>query len=505
MNKIVKLNSLQSGAFSSSKNLLDFDLPSGRQYDLKNAYVNLVASMEQTDVSGNTGSGVYNYDIKWSQGGVNHSLPLPNVALVKNARMTSDKVPILEDIRRVDILRTQINQYADNLDDEAGIGYRKLYQNLPQGNIKVGAGLELQREGTIKSSVRDINIQIPLKDIFELGNTDTLPCDKLGACRIHLEMNFDKLAVQQLQGAGSRTDNSGAEFGETYYTEFENSAVAGGDLGTSEPFKTKMSYADIKNSPFYVGQKLSFSGTKQTAGVPSGAVNVETVITSITRVTTPGSEQGKLEIVVADRLTNNGATEDVSGITCDGVDADSLTLTILEAELVVEEKGMMEKMDELVYTTYTSEEDSASGNTSFNRQYTCEPECFNVMLCLPNKADIICGNDSGNRVENYRLQNDNVFLTDRAVEVSQPLYYDRTSMWFLNQGLPLRNLVDKFEKTTGKYDERFDGAEPVVFIGNPLPITPQRKQLQVTINGDSSGSGVEKLILYKSVVRNVKL
>ena len=69
MNKIVKLNSLQSGAFSSTKNLLDFDLPSGRQYDLKNAYVNLVASMTQTDADPTTGEGVYNYEAKWVQGG----------------------------------------------------------------------------------------------------------------------------------------------------------------------------------------------------------------------------------------------------------------------------------------------------------------------------------------------------------------------------------------------------------------------------------------------------
>ena len=502
MNKIVKLNSLQSGAFSSTKNLLDFDLPAGRQYDLRNAYVNLVASMDQTDTNPATGAGVYNWETKWVQGGVIHSLPLPNVALVKNARMTSDRVPILEDIRRVDVLRTQINQYAKNLDDTAGIGYRKLYQNLPQGNIKVGAGLELQRQGELKSSVRDVNIQIPLKDIFELGNSDTLPCDKLGGCRIHLEMNFDKVGVAQLQGAGTR---SGTQFGEEYYTEFENSAVAGGDLGTTEPFKTKMSYADIKNSPFYVGQKLAFTGTKRTAGTPTGAVNVETLITSITRITTAGADEGKLSIVVADRLTNNGATEDVVDISCDGVDVGALSLTFLEAELVVEEKGQMEKMDELVYSTYTSEEDSASGSTAFARQYSLEPECFNVLLALPNKADIICGNNGGNRVESYRLQNDNVFLTDRAVEPEEPLYYDRTSMWFLNQGLPLRNLEDAYEHTTGAYDNRLDGAEPVVFIGNPLPITPQRKQLQVSIDGDAGAGGVDKLILYKSVVRNVKL
>ena len=264
-----------------------------------NAYVNLVASMSQTDADANTGVGVYNYETKYLQGGVNHDLPLPNVALVKNARMTSDKYPILEDIRRVDILRTQLNQYADNLDDEAGIGYRKLYQNVPQGNIKVGAGLELHREGTLKSSVNDVNIQIPLKDIFELGKSDNLPCDKLGACRIHLEMNFDRLAVSQLQGAGKRT---GTEFGEEYYTEFENSAVAGGDLGITEAFKTKNAFADIKNSPYYVGQKLRFTGTKEQQEHQQVLFNVDTIITSINRITTAGADEGKLEILTETRL-----------------------------------------------------------------------------------------------------------------------------------------------------------------------------------------------------------
>ena len=506
MNSIVKLSSLQSGAFNSTKNLLDFDLPSGRQYDLRNSYVNLVGSMLQVDSDPATGLGVYNYQFQWTQGGAAHDAPLPNVALVKNARMTSDRVPILEDIRRVDILRTQLNQYAKNLDQDAGVGYRKLWQALPQGNIKVGLGLELQRQGELKSTVRDVNIQIPLKDIFELGNTDTLPCDKLGAARVHLEMNFDRLTVAQLQGVGSRTATAGSQFGKTYYTEFEDSAVAGGDLGTtSEPLKTKMSYADIKNSPFYVGQKLTFNGSKRTASTPTGAVMVQCVINSITRITTAGADQGKLSIVIATALTNNGATEDVVDINCDGIDATSLTLTILEAELVLEEKGTMEKMDEMVYSTYTSEEDSGNGNTSFSRLYSLEPEAYNVMIALPNKADIICANTGGIRVENYRLQNDNVFLTDRAVEPEEPLYYDRTSMWFLNQGLPLRSLEDAVEHTNGQYDARLDLALPTVFIGNPLPITPNRKQLQVTIDGDSASGGVDKIILYKSVVRKVKL
>ena len=503
MNKIVKLNSLQSGSFSSSKNLIDFDLPAGKQYDLKNGYVNLVGSMVQTDANPATGEGVYNYEFVWTDptGAIN-DIPLPNVAMVKNARMTSDKVPILEDIRRVDVLRTQLNQYGKNMDDNDGIGYRKLWQNLPDGNVKVGAGLELHRQGTLKSSVRDVNIQIPLKDIFELGNSDTLPCDKLGSTRVHLEMNVDRLGYRQLQGNATRTDE---DFGNAYFTEFEDSAIAGGALGTTEAFITKNVFADIKGSPFYVGQKLSFSGEKETGGVVGPVVNVETIITSITHITTPGANQGKLSILTSTDLDVNGATERVINIICDGVDVGSLDFTILQAELVVEEKGQMEKMDELVYSTYTSEEDNGNGNTSFSRMYSLEPEAFNVMLCVPNKGDIICRNTGGNCVESYRLQNDNVFLTDRPVEYKQPLYYDRTSMWFLNQGLPLRNLEDAMIHTKNAYDDRLTAMEQVVFMGNPLPITPQRKQLQVSIDGDSASNGVEKLILYKSVVRSVKL
>ena len=129
MNKIVKLQSEQSGPFNASRNLIDFDLMGGRQYDLRNSYVNLVGTMTQTDVVPGTGEGVYNWHALWAD--KDNSVTnyrFPNVALVKNARMTCDKAGTLEDIRRVDVLRTHLKQYTENEDDMRGQSYKDLSQ-----------------------------------------------------------------------------------------------------------------------------------------------------------------------------------------------------------------------------------------------------------------------------------------------------------------------------------------------------------------------------------------
>jgi len=507
MNSVLKLNAVQSGAFSSSKNLLDFDLPAGSQYDMDASYVNLLCDVATVDADVSTGVGVYNYEALWSHAGNNHDLALPNVALVKHARLTSEQVPVLEDIRRVDILRTQQDTYAKNLDDVEGVGYRKLFQQVNQGNIKYGPGLELFKEGSVKSVQRQVEVQIPMKDIFELGKMTALPGDKLGQVRVHLEMNFGKVALQQLQGAGARVSNNGNEFGESHYCNFEDSAVAGGDLGKAdEPLVTKQVFKDISESCYYTGMKLEMTGTKRSSGTPTGAVSQIAIIENIEHLKT-GANAGKLAITFNQRLTNNGAGEDVTGISIDGVNAQSITLTFLEAEMVLEKRMKNEPMDKLVYSTYTVEEDNGNALTDFARQYSVEREAFNVNICLPaTGTDITCENSGSTQFESYRLMNDQVFLTDRNVEYKKPLYYDRTSMYFLNQGLPLRNLTDRNERTEAKYEDRLTtNPRDIIFIGSPLPISPQMKQLQVDIRGDSAGAGVNKILLYKSVVRSLSL
>lgn len=497
MNKIVKTVSLQSGSFTATKNLIDFDLMGGRQYDLRNAYINLEAVVSQSDAYIVQSAGltpVFNWAMEWTNDGGTTTRPIAfdNSALVKNARLTSSTKGLLEDLRHVDILRNQLKTYTKSEDDYRGTLYKALNQPSNQNNIRLAPNIEFNALGTQTSRLNTLNVQIPLKDIFELGNTDNLPCDKLGDCRIHLEMNLDKVAIVQLQAAGSRA----TEFGKELYTEFENSVV-NVDITSVE---TKESFLDMGNSPYWVGQQLNILGTGAGAGPPANMDEVA-IVTQITR----DDNTNKLTLTLNRSVFTPTAGQFQENIVCDGTPFQSMDLTWTDAQLVVEEKGKTEQVGELQYMTYTNEEDNGNSLTAFSRQYGVEPECFNLMVCLPDtETGLICSNSARVQYANYRLRMDNKDLTNRQVDYQDPLYYDRVGMYFLNQNLPLKSLIEQNTNVREDYGQRFSGSTIYpIFIGNPLPVTPQRKQIQITING--AGTGVGEIQLYKSVVRNLKL
>ena len=496
MNKIVKTTSIQSGPFTATQNLVDFNIPGGRQYDLRNAYVNLTGLMTQTDASASATKPVYNWQSLWlaNDMATPTSLKFDNSSLVRNARFTSSSKGLLEDIRRVDVLRQQLKTYTKSEDEYRSTLYKALSQVEAQNNLRLASNIEFKSLGTQMSRLNNVNVQIPLSDIFELGKTDNLPCNSLGNCRIHLELNLDRLGLTQNQGAGTRNN----QFGNIEYTTFEDS-VAATDITSVE---TKVAFLDMANSPFWVGQQLSFSGTGAGTGPPADMVTEVAVVTNIVRSTATN----KLTLTLDRTVFTAGAGEYQTGITADGVNFASIDLTWTDAQLVIEEKATIEPMDELQYMTYTNEEDNGTGLTAFSRQYGVEQECFNLMVCLPDvTTGLTCTNPGGTQYSDYRLRLDNKDLTNRQVDYKDPLYYDRIAMFMLNQNLPLKSLTESHIAYLSGYASRFTAAQavPSIFIGNPLPITPQRKLVQINING--TGVGVNEIQLFKSVIRNMKL
>lgn len=127
MDKIIKLNSRQGGPFTATQNLCDFDIPADGTYDLSESYINLFArivgtasgatstSIPNMDLGNDGGNGraaaVTNLAVNWSAA-PNRSFY--NIAMVKNTSLTTEKVGVLEDIRRVDILRQILNEYTQS-------------------------------------------------------------------------------------------------------------------------------------------------------------------------------------------------------------------------------------------------------------------------------------------------------------------------------------------------------------------------------------------------------
>jgi len=489
MNKVVKLQSEQSGVFTAAKNLIDFTIPSygNTQYDMRNAYVNLVIRTTITDASANTGAGIYNFGFAWN---ADQKTSFENNALIKNTRLTSSRMGGLEDIRNSHLLRAAISPYKMSDDDWRGLEYKRLCQAYSQGNLKFAPNQDFRPTGAVKSRYRDVNVQIPLKDFLELGNADTFPTDKLGDCRLHLECNIDKLSIYQLQGAGTRT----TDFGNEKYTEFEDTAAGVNvtELTMKEPLK------DIKDSPYWVGQKLSFDLSGNS--VPS-VVGKEAVVSQISY----NEQTQKVSLGFAASIADASGSSTFSSITCDGVDVGSIEYSITEAQLILEQKGQNEPMNELQYKTYTNEADVGAGLTSFTRQYQVEPNCFNLLCVVgTDTTDLLPENENKTRFTSYRIRNDNKDLTNRRVEYQTPLYYDRTGMWMLNEGLPLKNLIEVNLNAETSYDNKYTtAAKDLIFIGTNLPMTPTPKLVQLSIEG--GGDGVKQLNLFKSVVKQMKL
>tara|TARA_R110000803_G_scaffold133488_3_gene200652 strand:- start:24 stop:1199 length:1176 start_codon:yes stop_codon:yes gene_type:complete len=390
-----------------------------------------------------------------------------------------------------------------NMDDKQGKDYMRLFQPTNQGNIQLAPGVEFIGEGSTKSIVHNTNIQIPMKDIFELGKMRKYPGDKLGKSRAHVEMNFDKITVTQRNGTGSRATNGGVDFVATSYTTFVDFGVNVGEVGTSaNPYVMKEAIQDIKDSPYWVGQKLIFTGTKRIATVDQPSQTITALITNLAINNT-----GALEITLATPIETLGATEDMIDITCDGVSATSVSFDILEAEIVLEEVAVSqyESMDQLEYSTFTNEGDNGNGLTSFSRQYSVEAEAFNLYVIPITQADILPENLTNTRFEKVRMMVDNEFVTNRDVETYSPLYYDQLGKTLLNANLPLRDLTDTNPDRNSTYNNRYIQGNRLIFIGTPLPLTPRRKQVQISIDGNGASGGVTKLELYKQVVRSVNL
>ena len=138
MNRLIKYQALQGGVFTANKNLVDFDIMDNTQHNLTNSYVNLRGVVNTTDTAPAPAiKGVYNYNFRWADSaGTASEYKFPNEALIKNTRFTCEnQAAPLEDIRRSDVLRTQLAHFTQSDDDVYGQSYKDLCQVRTQGEL----------------------------------------------------------------------------------------------------------------------------------------------------------------------------------------------------------------------------------------------------------------------------------------------------------------------------------------------------------------------------------
>ncbi len=571
MNTFVKLSSLEGGQFNAQNNLVSFEIPQNNHYNLNSAYLNLVCSVPITkefEKSSNNagatpftvanaestanGNGVYMPKFNTTKDdyttSVNNSVP--SSALIRNIKMTSQTQGIIEQIKRNDILRSNLNTYSKTRDDVTGDSYENLFVGIEGGHLPSSQFCDINREGTVPSrNLLRQPIRIPLKDMLNFCKVRQYNTGKYGRTKLELELDLERVQVSQQMGSDvdgvfpNGNDPDGTALGNQDLFKMINITTNIG-AGMNE---LQMSYNGttgvrvlnrLEDCPFHVGQKLLVSGTytKGDGAERIGDGNVFVATRKVKQIKynrgendvgmsgTPGSLDtvGSLTLVLdGDPLVSGGdltGTETITNVIVRGADCEFGNLVVDFAEIVLEQIApsniQPDNGQPIQFSTFETEEFTTSANLTFQRMFECPPNCSNLYIMRPED-----GTGGGQlvslqgNISDYRIRVDNKDVSDRPINLrnsqqnlkgicADPLHHQKLAIALQNSGLQLKslnemnqNLIDGEAYSPANFDVN------TMVIGQVLPITQSPKNVQVNINSDVAG--VQRLILFKEVLKQV--
>jgi hypothetical protein len=495
LNKYSLLNSVQAGAFTNSNRHINFTIPEGGVYDMSQCFIQLVTRCITAS------SQVANLCLKNSTS----VLTPKNVDLIRNCSLIGAKVGKLEDITRVNVLQSNLLELTKSTTEKASM-INSLYQVRDlQNGFLLSPWVEWHKEGVEPSIFRDNYLRIPLSQLFSLGSS-IVDTSKTGALDVHIELeNLSYVQFEEVKLFHSPTllDEGLFQTVTTATNEITTKAFVASPLAG-------IKYESVEESPYFVGQQLLLDWSGKPTGpepviiqeiVRNVATNTLTLTINYTFSQTPPTTYAGIRLTEP-TSTNTG------------------TLSIANANLgVCEVVGGKMAGDVLEYMTYTVEQYSNNAN-SLERIFEVEPTAVNAFLMFNNNtSNLISRNE---KVKSYRIRIDDTDVYDRDTVVNyndgvgkvlchDPLHYDSINRTFLNASLPLKNLtcLNQLRNDAGNsvtLEDRFKERDlQLLMLACPLPLTAGSKKVQFSVATKDSADRVENVILFKQVIKSVKL
>ena len=510
MDKVIKISSQQGFSDSytnaqkpSNLNLLDFTIPSGMNIDMSKSYVAINA--EVTNDSGKPVNAQFYLDVVNDE-----KINVPSSALVRNCHISNNQGQV-ESIRRLDSLNCGLFYLTDEAEErQSNLNVLGNFPGMRGTNNRSSYLLDcvtnnVSPDGaTINSSHLSRNIsrdiKIPLKEMFGCCVSEAYSTDKFGETRIHIETNFVKGAGAGLKsrilGGNERTslmfDNT------NNYGDFvEQTAIAAG--ASTVKLESSGRYTNWQLvCPFFVNQQVDLSAT-----ISGGQPAIVNTVHTITAMEFQGDNRtpnglGKVFLTLnPPAYTNNAGAGafNVSNISIKARTTPTLTNVINRAELVLH-TSTEQPDDDIVFNTYTSEEDNGNKLTSFHRQYSVEGEASGLLVACIDDGEIL----PSRAIESYRYAVDNEEQTsNRDITTGTPIQYERIQRCLDRQlGLGFKNAQLKYLTN----DTTQSGAypKPVSMICETLPQSQSSKKVGLSIE---CASQLQQIILYKSMEKKI--
>ena len=505
MNRFIKYQSNEAGNFTASRNNVTFNIPAS-DYNFADSYVELSISVDGETYAAEAHAGCLSLFRTLGRG--NDKRSVRNETLVRRVRFSTQD-QMLEDIDRVDLLRQTLGTYTTDPVEKLGESYKSLSQPVQFGQMStVFRDVYTLGGAEHDASAVEAKIQIPLKDLIELGKESEMPLSQLGSSRLELFLELGNINLDPRQ-----VDIIGPEGGFNPITiQTAEHTAAAGDGPTVTTISIPDTYfsqtEEYQTFPLYVGQAVECVAATDPAPGASAVVRPNNKIISLVRA------GNQINITFLESIfTALTDTESAAIVIAPAAPEALPTAKIKQAAIVLSEYTQpLGKVDEIRYSTYTTELMSEGGDNMY-RQTLVEPTAFNIFLCDASTLPF----STGANWATYRLSVNNTPILDRLADVSVAQrngeHYELIGRALANGGMPFNNILEA-DYNMDALAQGIEEAEPAIatwtstntstvkMIAAPVPITANMKPVLIELNGiDALGN----LALYKQVVRSVKL
>ena len=481
--RIVRTQGLQVGPFSGSNNNVDIRMNGGQVVNMAKSYIECELRANITPATTDTTSaGIYDVQVNF---GTNNSNPAFSVGLVRNCRLSSQNQGMLEEVNRVDILKTNLNNITMSRDEKLSLSVSSLAQTKNYGKQRYGLFSDLLSEGTDKSKQVVPRVKIPLSQLFGLGAQSQLDLNRTGDLNFHVELN------NQILQASIPANNYDATM-IVCQKAGSPSGVIPASTANLKSVDLNMKFETLDQLPYWVGQHGTFTGVDSGAG--ETFTTASQVITEISRAPATGI----VTLTFASDITTTTASQSWSNVkfTPDVAGA-SATISIENVSLVSTELMGASPSGQVSYFTYETEQLTVASTEKLSQIFSLPPDCIGYYAMFPQADTLTSGFTNP---KEYRNRLDNEPENTRPVEFDSPLYYEQIRKTLINGGMRLRDL-NLYTDISVDPNTSISGGGKWEMIMSPVPQTQGNKILQMNISATAGNNGPASINLYKQIVK----
>ena len=481
---IVRIQGNQVGPFTATNNIVDINISGGQVIDMTRSYVEMELRSSYVHTGANlaiSSNATFNPVVSTTEAGDGIAY---DVQMIRNCRLQSQNQGHLEEINRVDVLRTGLNNLTMSRDEQTSLNHLGVAQVRNNGNQRYGPFIDAVSEGDINSIQKVPRAKIPLKQLFGLGEVSQLDLSKTGDLHIRLELNIPTVDFDTTNYNGNVNANPVDSLGQV-------TAASIVQATNNREVVLTNKYENLHNLPFWVNQYIKLSGDTGTFVAGTGQFQV---IKSITR----DPKTGLVTLTLPNDILNAGQTLANTNVEPEltGV---APSVSVENVSLVYTSLQGANPSGQNAYMTFDTEQlsNNVTGQKEYSQIFTLPPNCINYITMFPN-ANLI--SNLGTDGFSYRNRLNDKQETFRTVDIDSSFYFEQLRRTLINGGMRLRVLGDVVD-ATAKLPTSVNAGKRQNYVMNAVPQTANSKLLQMNISSVTVDQGPQKINLYKQLVK----